>query len=83
MSAEDKQHGRYATVSSLEIEAGVPRLIWLEGVPFAPLLVRDVFTNEDGSEGIAYLVARDTPLTSEQLTAIYPRRGKWKSVPSL
>ncbi len=76
LCANDKQQGRYEVLSSLELEADASRLIWLEGVPFALLLVKQVFTNEDGSVGIVYLVSSDTTLTVEQLTTIYQKRWK-------
>ena len=76
MSGEDKKHDRYVTLSSLEPDPNVTTLIWLEGVPFALLLVRQVFKNEDGTEGVQYLVSSDTELTAERMKTIYQRRWK-------
>lgn len=76
LSAEDKQHGRYVTVAALVLEADTTRLVWLEGVPFALRLLKQVFTNEDGSQGIVYLVTSDTDLTAEQMATIYQKRWK-------
>jgi hypothetical protein len=76
LSAEEKLLGRYVTVSSLVLEADATRLVWLEGVPFALRLLKQVFTNEDGSQGIVYLVTSDTDLTAEQMTTIYQKRWK-------
>ena len=36
--------------------------VHLEGVDFALLFTKQVFTNEDGSSGVAYLVCSDTKL---------------------
>ena len=76
LSADDKQHGRYECVSTLALEADATCLVWLEGVPFALRLLKQVFTNEDGSQGIIYLVSNDTDLTAEQMTTIYQKRWK-------
>ena len=76
LSEEDKKQGRYVTLSSLEPDPDATTLLWLEGVPFALLMVRQVFKNEDGSEGIQYLVSSDTGLSAERMTTIYQKRWK-------
>jgi hypothetical protein len=43
----------------------------LQGVPFPLHLIRQVFTNEDGSTGVRYLVASDLTLDANQIIAIY------------
>src|SRR5574341_1162616 len=63
LSLADKQQGRYGSVDTLELEANVPITIYLEGVDFALLLVKQVFVNEDGSTGILYLATRDRKST--------------------
>ena len=40
------------------------------------LVVRQVFTNKDGSQGVLYLVSSDTRLTWEQATITYQKRWK-------
>lgn len=53
------------------------RQVYLEQVPFALLLCKQVFINEDGgSEGVLYLVSSDPTLDYEGLTTIYQRRWK-------
>jgi hypothetical protein len=86
LSEVDKRAGSYQSVSSLNLEATVridhrccvsPTVsVWLEGVPFALQLSKQVFTNEDGSQGAVYLATSDTALTAEQMMAIYQRRWK-------
>ncbi|KAB2902713.1 MAG: transposase [Anaerolineae bacterium] len=78
-SLEDKQVGRYVRVDSLEIEAGRVMTIYVEGVDFPLVLVKQVFTNEDGSLGILYLVTSDLNLTFDQITTLYGKR--WKVEP--
>jgi hypothetical protein len=74
MSAEAKQQGRYQRVDTLPLEPMEPVTVYLEGVEFALLLVKQVFTNEDGSTGIQYLVTSDTTLDGNGITAIYQKR---------
>jgi hypothetical protein len=74
LSRADKQQGRYARVDTLELEAQTPREAYLEGVDFPLLLVKQVFTNEDGSVGIRYLVSSDITLSFDDLTTIYHPR---------
>jgi DDE superfamily endonuclease len=73
-SAEAKQNGRYQSVDTLELEPMKPVTVYLEGVAFALLLVKQVFTNEDGSTGILYLVTSDTALNGNGITTIYQKR---------
>lgn len=76
LSKAEKAQGRYGAVETLEIEEGAVREIYLEGVEFPLLLVKHVFTNDDGSSGTLYLVTSDTTLSFEQITTIY--RKRWK-----
>ena len=74
LSRADKHQGRYTRVDMLGLEANAPRIIYLEGVDFPLVLVKQVFTNEDGSVGILYLVSSDTTLSFDDLTTPYHKR---------
>ena len=74
MSKADKQQGRYVRVDTLELEAQATREIYLEGVDFPLILVKQVFTNEDGSIGIRYLVSSDTTVWFDDVTTTYHKR---------
>lgn len=74
LSLQDKQQGRFHRLDTLELEANAIQEIWLEGVDFPLLLTRQVFTNEDGSTGLAYLVSSDTTLSFDDLTTNYHKR---------
>jgi hypothetical protein len=76
LSLADKQQGLYHTVESLALEAQCPITVYLEGVEFPLLLTKQVFTNEDGSNGILYLVSSDTTLSYDQMKTIYQKRWK-------
>lgn len=74
LSAEAKQAGKYQRVDTLELEPMTPITVYLEGVDFPLLLVKQVFTNEDGSTGVLYLVTSDTTLSGEAITTLYHKR---------
>jgi len=74
LSLEDKKQGQYVRIDSLVLEAGTRMTIYLEGVDFPLRLVKQVFTNEDGSIGILYLVTSDLELTDDEITTIYGKR---------
>lgn len=76
LSAEDKQHGRYQRLDQLDVPEDTLRVIYLEQVPFPLHLLRQVFTNVDGSTGVRYLVTSDLTLTADQLATIYQKRWK-------
>ena len=74
LSLADKQQGRYVRVDTLELELNELTTIYLEGVDFPILLVKQVFVNEDGSTGILYLVTSDTTLSYDAITTLYQKR---------
>ena len=74
LSVDDKKQGQYSRIDKLELEADTVTTIYLEGVGFPLRLVKQVFTNADGSIGILYLVTSDLNLTFDDITTIYQRR---------
>ena len=76
LSQEDKQRGQWTSLSSLCFDADAPLTLYLESVPFALVVARQVFKNEDGSKGIVYLATSDVSLSSASLLAIYQKRWK-------
>jgi hypothetical protein len=76
LSSEDKKRGVYERVALLELEPNTTREVHLEQVGFPLLLARQVFKNEDGTEGVLYLAGSDTTLDCERITTIYQRRWK-------
>ncbi len=74
LSQPEKARGQYMAVSELELPADTASEIWLEEVPFALLLTKQVFTNEDGSEGTLYLVTSDLTLPFDRIQQLYQRR---------
>ena len=71
-----KKQGKWQPISSLTFDTDTPVTIHLESVPFPLLLARQVFINEDGSQGVQYLVTSDLSLSAASLTTIYQKRWK-------
>ena len=76
LSKKDKLNGNYVTVRELKLKENTTYRIYLEGIDFPLELVKQVFTNGDGSQGVLYLVSSDLTLTYEQITTIYQKRWK-------
>ena len=71
LSGQDKKDGRFQAVQTLALEHGQVRQVYLEQVPFPLLLVKQVFTNKDGSHGTLYLVTSDITLDGGQTMRLY------------
>ena len=76
LSAADKANGVSQRIDHLDVPEGTTLIIHLERVPFPLHLIRQVFTNEDGSTGVRYLVTSDLTLNTDQIITIYQTRWK-------
>lgn len=76
LTEDDKANGKYQRIDQLDLPEGTTQSIYLEGIPFPLHLVRQVFTNEDGSTGVRYLVTSDLSLNADQIITIYQKRWK-------
>lgn len=74
VSLAAKLAGQFHRVDTLALAENATREVYLEGVAFPLVVVRQVFTNEDGSIGILYLVTSDTTLSFDDITTSYQRR---------
>jgi len=74
LSEGDKRRGQYRAVSTLDLPEHTTREFWLEYVPCAVLLLKQVFTNDDGSQGVRYLVTSDLTLSSDRITKLFHKR---------
>lgn len=76
LSEKDKRQGRYVRIDTLELSDKQPVHGWLKGYANAVLLVRQVFTNKDGSTGLLNLACSDLTYDGDTITAIYKKRWK-------
>ena len=76
LSKKDKLNGKYVTVSEQELKESTTYKIYLEGVEFPLLLIKQIFKNDDGSQGVLYLLSSDLTLAYNNIVTIYQRRWK-------
>jgi len=74
LSKTEKRRGKYQSLDTVTIQEHTTRKIYLEGVDFPLLLVKQVFVNGDGSVGVLYLVTSHTTLSYGQITTLYHTR---------
>lgn len=76
LSEDDKSNGMYQRIDQLELPERAIQTIYLDRVPLSLHLVRQVFTNEDGSTGMRFLVTSDLTLNAGRIITIYQKRWK-------
>ena len=76
LSKDDKLGGRWQKLETLVIKENVPRKIYLEGLDNPVLLLKQIFTNEDGKTAVQYLVTSDPKLSTDDITTNYHKRWR-------
>lgn len=70
------QDGQYKALKSQTLKKDTLYKAWLKGVSFPVMLIKKVFTNEDGREGVVYLASNDYTSNAEQLYNVYQKRWR-------
>lgn len=76
LSEKEKLKGDFTKVSKLDLEDGQSIKVWVKGIDFALQLIKKVFTNEDGSKGVLYIISNDLKHGADYLYMIYQKRWK-------
>ncbi|HFU76344.1 MAG TPA: IS701 family transposase [Arcobacter sp.] len=76
LSLEDKKQGKFIRVDTLELLDKQSISGYLKGYDKEIVLVRRIFTNKDGSNGILHLVSSDITLDGDSLSTLYEKRWK-------
>jgi len=76
LSAKDKRDDRFQQVRHLVLEAEQAMTVYLKGLDFPVQLLKKVFKNEDGSEGVLYLVTNDLTMEADRIYPVYQKRWK-------
>ena len=77
LTLEEKNNGKYVNISTIDIEGGSSRLIYLEGYEKPLKLIKQVVKNgDDGESTYLYLVTNDIDLSFNEVLEIYKRRWK-------
>jgi hypothetical protein len=74
LSLTQKSQGQFQQVGSYKLEPNIPQIVYIKELPFPVLLVKQVFKNEDGSEGVLYLVCSELTAGVEQVKGVYKKR---------
>lgn len=74
LSEDDRKMKRFVRVDELDFPEQTAVQGWLKGYAKAVLLVRQVFTNKDGSTGILHLVCSDLTCDHDAITTNYKKR---------
>ncbi|MGZ8959282.1 MAG: IS701 family transposase [Methylosarcina sp.] len=74
LSEADKKQGRFVRIDNLELTDKQAVRGWLKGYTHEVLLVRQVFTNKDGSTGWLNLVCSDLTCDGGTVTTSYQKR---------
>lgn len=76
LSEMARSQGQFQAMDALDFPDKGALTVYLRSVKQAVQVVKQLFTNKDGSEGTLYLVSSDTSLDYQQMTTIYQRRWK-------
>ncbi len=77
LSEREKFNGQFHRLDELSYpEDGCLRGVYLRSVKHPVTVLRQVFTNKDGSHGILYMVSNDIELTADRMLTIYKKRWK-------
>ena len=74
LSYEAKRQGTCSRLDALNLPESQAVRGYLRGLDFPVLLVRQVFTNKDGSTGVLYLACSDLERDAEGIVVIYQKR---------
>ena len=76
LSYEDKRAGRFARIDAQNLAEHKPVQAYIKGLDFPILLLRQVFTNKDGSTGEMFIACSDLTCDGETIETIYQKRWK-------
>ncbi len=76
LSYEDKREGRFARIDAQNLAEHKPVQAYIKGLDFPVLLLRQVFTNKDGSTGEMFIACSDLTCDGETIETIYQKRWK-------
>ncbi len=74
LSYEQKRQGAFTRIERCELPEHQPVPGWIKGLDFPVLLLRQVFTHQDGSTGTLYLACSDLTCDGPTVEAIYQKR---------
>jgi len=77
LTEKERNNGKYVNISTIDMEGGSSRLIYLEGYEKPLRVIKQVVKNgDDGESNYLYLVTNDIGLSFNKVLEIYKRRWK-------
>lgn len=76
LTLTDAKSGQFQQVKSLDWKEGDSSTVYLKDMLFPVKLLKKVFTNEDGSTGILYLVTNDLSIDAGRIYEVYQKRWR-------
>lgn len=77
LSDKERKNGIFQRIDQLsQLREGQTLRVYLRSVKQPILLVKQVFTNKDGSQGTRFVIATDLTMDYEAITTIYKKRWK-------
>lgn len=73
---QDGTKGKYQDLNSLNLQDNEKKEVYLTDLPFAVVIVKKEFTNEDGTRGTLYLVSNDVDKEGTLLYQVYQKRWR-------
>lgn len=70
----ERNKANWQNINQLDLQAFMPVCVWLKEVELPILLIKQVFTNKDGSTGVRYLASNNLNLSSDDFTNTYKKR---------
>lgn len=74
LTEAEKRQGQFKKIEELDLQTNQTYEVWLKGLDFPILLVKQIFTNKDGSTGVLYLITNDLQLSYTDICTIYKKR---------
>lgn len=74
LNKKDKLSGKFTQVQSIDIKEDQVIRVWLRGIDFPLSLIKKVFKNENGTQGILYLISNDLDHDADHIYSIYQKR---------
>lgn len=71
---EEKRKGTFQRVDTLKIQEDTANTIYIKELPFPVVLVKQIFTNEDGESGMLYLVCSNLTVDGKTIEDVYQKR---------
>jgi hypothetical protein len=79
LSESEKRQGKFTKIEELDLQPNQVTEVWIKGLDYPVLAIKQIFTNKDGSTGELYLITNDLELSYTDICTIYQKRWNVES----